>query len=158
MLCSHEGGKGALDESARRLSHSELAVARVLAAEGHQVRSVAELPGRSKTADLDVCGVPVEVKALLPSSERDNRPHPRTVYNKLHRGAQQANDVVVLSAGSGLRASDARAGVDLFRLRGGAGADWSARVLGDGFDLRASKEQTLWAGRDVGRDASRGIA
>ena len=154
MRCDHEGGPGALDESARRLSHSELAVARVLVGEGHEVRSVPELPGRSKTADLEVCGVPVEVKAILQRSEREQRPRARTVYNKLHRGTQQADNVVLWSNGSGLRMADARAGVDLFRLRRGAEADWSVRVLGDGFDLRASKDQTLW----VGRDASRGIA
>ncbi len=61
--CRHHGAAGSFDESERRASHDELAAAQILAAEGHQVRTVAERRG-ARTADLTACGTSVEVKGF----------------------------------------------------------------------------------------------
>jgi hypothetical protein len=145
----HGGGPGRLDESARRLDHPELAVASRLAAEGHDVRSQNERPGRGPVADLVVCGVPVEIKSLLTRAERaDGRAATaRTLHNRLVGAAEQAPVVVVGTEGSGLRAADAAAGVRSFFERGRTGQVKAVRVIGDGFDL-------AWrapVGRETGR-------
>jgi hypothetical protein len=127
---------GSVDERARRLSHDELAVARQLAAEGHRVRSLPERGATGPTADLEACGVPVEVKSLLPAAKRERgMPTHRSVYNRLAAAKEQAPVTVVYGRGSGLRADVARRGVERFARRGNHGRIKSVRVLGDGFDL-----------------------
>jgi hypothetical protein len=83
------GARGQLDESARRLTHEELAVARVLAAEGHDVQSQSDRPGMGRTGDFVVCGRETEVKTLGPKAT------PKSLANALIRAQGQGVDVVV---------------------------------------------------------------
>lgn len=151
--CAHR--EASLDESARRLSHEEFRVARALAGEGHHVKSVAERRGRGRSADLEVCGTPVEVKSWLALPERRGvLPGPRSVVNKLISAEGQSPVVVLAAEGSGLTASAAAAGVASYaRLRPGSGIT-TVRVMGDGFDLswrrRAGIELATSPGRAVG--------
>ena len=132
----HGPGGGSLDESARRLSHEELAAARLLAAEGHEVRSLPESRIGGRRADLEACGRPVEVKSYLPAPERDGRaPSPRSVFNKLVDGAGQADSVVIVGYGSGLTESTARRGMARYATDPKAPPLGTVRVVGDGFDL-----------------------
>ena len=125
-----------LDETARRLSHSELAVAALLVSEGHLVRSVAERPGRGRSADLEVCGQSVEVKTWLPPAERGGRaPTARSVRNKLVDARGQGATAVLWARGSGLSAVDAERGVEEFLASGDPGGIVAVRIVGDGFDL-----------------------
>lgn len=136
LVCRHEvHGLGYLDETARRLSHEEHAVATRLAAEGHAVRSLASGRGGSRTADLDVCGQAVEVKSWLPLSERGGRPATaRSVLNKLLDAGEQGDICVLYGRGSGLTAATVRSGVSLYARRSGRGLT-SIRAIGDGFDV-----------------------
>jgi hypothetical protein len=135
--CTHGPVPGRLDETARRLSHEELAVATVLAREGHAVRSLRESRGGGRKADLEVCGAAVEVKSWLPAGERGRAPTARSVLNKLIDASGQAGMVVLNAEGSGLPAGAARRGVALFaeRRTRADGALRAVRVMGDGFDL-----------------------
>jgi hypothetical protein len=137
---AHGTFAGRLDESARRLSHPEFAVATQLAAEGHQVHALAERRGGGRTADLLVCGTPVEIKSWLGRGDRDGRvPGLWSVVNKLSQSEGQASTVVLNGQGSGLTASAARAGMAMYAglpHRAGVAA---VRVLGDGFDLAWSR-------------------
>jgi hypothetical protein len=124
------GTVGRLDESARRLSHQELAVAQLLVDEGHDVRSLAEGRQLGRTADLDVCGVPTEVKSLQIGATS------WTLENQLHRAVGQGRHVVVDGRSSGLKRRWAERGVERFAGRG----DWrgsivAVRVIGEGYDL-----------------------
>jgi hypothetical protein len=136
--CHHGGGPGSYDESARRASHEELAVARALVADGHEVRTLAETR-QARQADLEACGVPVEVKSFLSLADRQGRP-PRSVSvaNKLLDAAGQGALAVVWGCGSGLSEADARSGYRLYqataRARGMA-PEMPARLIGDGFDI-----------------------
>jgi hypothetical protein len=151
--CRHPGGAGTFDETARRASHQELAVAKTLVSEGHAVRTVAERKG-ARTPDLDACGASVEVKSFQSLPDRDGRP-PRaeSVANKLLDARGQGSIAVILATGSGLSATTARAGYDMFRDRAvaeGLGKVRAVRVMGDGFDVsfRAAVDVRL-AGRSV---------
>ena len=138
MICAHDGGTtGYLDETRRRLSHEEYAVARCLAAEGHAVRSVATSRKGTRQADLDVCGQRVEIKSWLPLAERDGRPPtPRSVLNKLIDASEQADICVLYGRRSSLTAAAVREGIGLYADR----HSWprglrAVRAIGDGFDL-----------------------
>jgi len=143
----HDGSPGRLDETARRLTHEEFAVARQLASEGHQVRSLAERRDRGRTADLSVCDAPVEVKSWLGRQERGGiAPGARSVVNKLLQAEGQAPTVVLNGRGSGLTATAARAGMLDYAGLERPNPVRAVRVLGDGFDL-------AWArGRSIRRD------
>lgn len=135
--CRHGGSPGSFDESARRLSHEELAVARLLAQEGHHVRSQAEHRGM-RTGDLLACGTEVEVKSFQRRAPGARQPSPASVANKLLDARGQGAVAVVWAQGSGLSAAQARAGYTLFSevvARQGAGKLKAARVVGDGFDV-----------------------
>jgi len=139
MLCRHPVGGGRFDESARRASHEELAVAKVLVAEGHDVRTVRERRDM-RTPDLIACGTSVEVKSFLQLSERGGRPPTgEAVANKLLGARGQGAQAVIWAKGSGLSRSAAWTGYGLFcqlaRQSGGAGLVRGVRLLGDGFDL-----------------------
>ncbi len=147
--CRHPPGHvGSFDESARRASHSELAVANLLTAEGHDVRTVAEARSR-RTPDLAACGVTVEVKAFGTLEQRAGAiPRARQVANKLLVARGQGTVAVVWGQGSGLSEATARAGFDLFCHRAqekGTGRLRSARVVGDGFDIALSPAERLQA-------------
>jgi hypothetical protein len=125
-----------VDERSRRLSHEELAVATLLAGEGHRVRSLPERRGGGPVPDLEVCGAPVEVKSFLSLADRDGRiPTAGSVCNKLLSARAQAPTAVLYSKGSGLAEDAARAGVAEFAARGRPGRISGVRVIGDGFDL-----------------------
>jgi hypothetical protein len=125
-----------VDERSRRLSHEELAVASLLAEEGHRVRALPERPGAGPVADLEVCGTPVEVKSFLPLPDRQGRvPTARSVCNKLLGARAQAPTAVLYGKGSGLSEDAARAGVAEFAGKGQLGRITGVRVVGDGFDL-----------------------
>jgi hypothetical protein len=136
--CDRDHGQspGTLDESARRLTHDEFAVAQQLAREGHDVRSLATRPGQGRTADLQVCGNPLEVKSWLSPAERNgNVPGARSVVNKLLQAEGQAATVVLNGRGSGLSEAAARAGMAVYKGLAHVGRIAAVRVLGDGFDL-----------------------
>jgi hypothetical protein len=118
--------KGALDESRRRLSHEELAAARVLVAEGHDVRSLAA--GVGPTADLAVCQRETEIKSLRPGATA------ATVTNALRRARRQGTDVLIDARSSGLSVLAAQRGVDTFAARFDRGRVERIRVVGDTFD------------------------
>ena len=124
---------GALDESARRLSHEELAVAHVLVAEGHAVRSLA--PSAGPTADLSVCERETEIKSLRPGATA------ATVTNALRRARRQGTDVIVDARSSGLSGLAAQRGVDTFAARFDRGRVERIRVVGDGFDRSYGQRQ-----------------
>jgi lambda repressor-like predicted transcriptional regulator len=141
--CRHDGDPGHLDESARRLSHEELAVAQLLVAEGHRVTALRV--GGGRTADLDVCGVPTEVKSLQPGATS------RTLSNALRRAAGQGEQVIVDARSSGLDHRWAKRGIEQFAacLRPGPPARRSADqvsavpVIGDGYELFYSRAAML---------------
>ena len=144
---AHRPGEGRLDEAARRLSHEELAVAELLAAEGHDVRSRSEFSRGGRHPDLTVCGSEVEVKSFAPLAERRREPSPQSVFNKLIDAAGQAPHVVLVAGTSGLTSSTVRRG--LARYWGDSGAApalASVRVLGDGYDLAWSRRPGLGVG------------
>jgi hypothetical protein len=118
-----------LDESERRLSWAELAMARMLVGEGHRVRALPERGGHGPTADFDVCGVKTEVKTLDPGATA------RTLVNALRRGRQQGEAVIVDATGSGLSRPLAERGVAHFAVGGDLGDVGQVRVLGAGFSL-----------------------
>lgn len=148
----HGAGAGAVDERARRLSHEELAVAGRLASEGHHVRSLPEGRGPGRVADLEACGVAVEVKSWLPLTERDGRaPSPRSILNKLVQAGRQAPTVVLNGYGTGLTVEAARLGMALYSARPDAGLLGAVRVLGDGFDLAWTRRPELATGHSYPR-------
>jgi len=145
-LCAATHGPhgGWLDESARRLSHEELEVARQLAAEGHRVRACPERRGGGKTPDMEACGSPVEVKSFLRLPEREGRsPTSRSVFNKLVQAEQQGHTVVILARQRGLSAVSAQEGVAAYEERTGNRRMQAIRVIGDGFDLSWRRQLEL---------------
>jgi hypothetical protein len=148
----HEPSGGVLDESARRLSHPEFAVASQLVSEGHHVYALPERPGRGRTADLLMCGRPVEVKSWLSQQERGgNAPGFRSVLNKLLQAEGQAATVVLNGRGSGLSPAEASAGMAAYAGQAHRGNVAAVRVLGDGFDLTWSRVRVRQrSGPDVG--------
>jgi hypothetical protein len=141
--CSHGPGGGYLDESARRLTHPELAVARLLVAEGHRVYAVPEWPRLGPVADLRVCDVAVEVKSFLAVDDLPGRrvPSAKSVFNKLMDAGRQAGIAVIYGQGSGLSRRVAGEGVALFAARRERPALAQARIVGDGFDVSWSGPQ-----------------
>jgi hypothetical protein len=136
----HGPGPGRLDERARRLSHEELAVAHQLVTEGHDVRSLAERRGSGPTADVSVCGLPVEIKSFLSLADREGRvPSPRSVAHKVLSARRQAETAIVYTRGSGVTEPVVRAGMADLEARGGTGKVDTVRVMGDGFDLSWSR-------------------
>lgn len=136
--CYHSGGAGIFDETSRRASHEELAVAKVLAGEGHYVRTAPERPG-VRTPDLIACGTSVEVKSFRSLSERDGRPPSAgAVARKLLDARGQGALAVIWAGESGLSEATARAGYASFcqrALEHGMGKMRSVRMIGDGFDV-----------------------
>jgi hypothetical protein len=105
-------------------------------------------------ADLDACGVAVEVKSWLSLAEREGRaPSPRSILNKLVDAGRQASTVVLNGYGTGLTAGAARRGMALYSARPAAGPLTSVRVLGDGFDLAWSRRPELNVGRSKAQAA-----
>jgi hypothetical protein len=148
--CHHTGGAGSLDETARRASHEELGVANVLAAEGHNVRTVLERKG-ARTPDLVACGTSVEVKAFQSLQQRGGRP-PRAehVANKMLDARGQGAVAVIWAGTSGLTQATAAAGYGLFCERArekGLGRIRAVRVIGDGFDMSFKPAVDLSAAR-----------
>ncbi len=149
--CGHNGGPGVFDETARRASHEELAVAMELVAEGHRVRTVAERRG-TRTPDLMACGTSVEVKSFQSIEERAGRPpRPQSVANKLLDARGQGSIAVLWAGRSGLDQGTVKAGYSMFlqkALREGIGRLRAARVVGPGLamsfnvvaDMRACRQ------------------
>jgi hypothetical protein len=146
IRCDRNHGSigGTLDEAARRLTHEEFAVARQLASEGHEVRSLADRRGGGRTADLLVCGAPVEVKSWLSLEEREGiPPGARSVGNKLIQAEGQAALVILNGRGTGLSAKDAEAGMRIYSRRPHRAHIAAVRVLGDSFDLGWARQPSL---------------
>ena len=116
-------------------------MASVLCAEGHQVRALATRRGRGRTADLSVCGAPVEVKSW--DEGRGLPPGPRSVVNKLKQAEGQAPTVVLNGRGSGLSEAAARAGLEAYAGLARPGRVAGVRVLGDGFELGWTRPRTV---------------
>jgi hypothetical protein len=129
---------GSFDERARRLSHGELSVARLLVAEGHDVRSRPEGRALGRTADLDVCGVPTEIKSLQPGATS------WTVENQLARAIGQGLVVIVDARGSQLKRRWAERGVERFAARRSwVGAVTAVRLLGDDYQLAYDRRDLI---------------
>ena len=146
---AHSSGPTAVDERARRLSHEELAIAELLAGEGHRVVALRERRGGGRNPDLAVCRKPVEIKSFDALADRRNgAPTEWTVRNKLLEAQRkdQAPTVILNGRGSGLSEQAARDGVAAFAGTGTVGRVRGIRVVGDGFDLAWS----LRLVRDVG--------
>jgi hypothetical protein len=152
----HGGQPGSLDETARRLSHQELAAAEALVRDGHRVVSLPERRDGGRQADLLACGEKVEVKSFaLPGEGRAGRPSALSVLNKLRDAAGQAPHVVINGRGSGLTADVVRRGVARYAGDRRAGPQLrSVRAIGDGFDQSWSlqaRERRLGPPRPPGR-------
>jgi hypothetical protein len=133
---SHPAGNGLLDERARRLSHEEYSVARLLAGEGHSVSSLPESRQGRRMADLSACGSAVEVKSFLSLDERRRPPSAQSVHNKLLDATGQGSHLVLVGHGSGLRPETVRQGLARYAADPRVASPLrSVRVLGDGFDL-----------------------
>jgi hypothetical protein len=159
MGCDRGHGRfgGNLDESARRLSHDEYEVARQLAGEGHDVRSLPTSRGQGPTADLLVCGAPVEVKSWLSRVERGGcAPGAKSVVNKLRQAERQAARIVLNGYGSGLSEGAARTGLAVYAGLPHQGRVVTVRVLGDGFDLGWTPGRLIQHGRAVRMGAQPG--
>jgi hypothetical protein len=157
--CGRDHGRegGTIDETARRLSHEELAVAEQLASEGHQVRSLAAGRRGGRTPDLLVCRAPVEVKSWLSQVERGGvAPGSQSVANKLVQSEGQASLVVLNGRGTGLTAASAEAGMVAYAGLPHRARIASVRVLGDGFDLAWARRPSLGRYRDGQPDRHRG--
>ncbi|MBV9662264.1 MAG: hypothetical protein JO337_14020 [Acidimicrobiales bacterium] len=152
--CSHPPAHhGQLDESARRLSHEEHAVAALLASEGHDVVSRRESRSGGRTPDLMVCGAGVEVKSWVPVEERDGRlPTARSVRNKLVDAHDQAHFVVLYARDRGATASTVRRGLALYAAHPAGPRVTSVRAIGDGFDLSWALHPGVESG--VGRSSA----
>lgn len=157
----HLDDRGRLDERARRLSHEELAVAEMLSAGGHQVRSLPESQRAGRRPDLEVCGTLVEVKSFLPIEQRGRAPSPQSVFNKLVDAAGQAGTVVLWGRGSGLTEATVRSGLARLAADSRAATPTAVRVVGDGFDLswvrRPALSHRLAAGAPRPRPGGPGI-
>lgn len=126
----HEPGlPGTFDESPRRLSWDELQVAQRLVAEGHQVRSLPEGRELGKTADLEVCREPAEIKTLGPGAGS------RTLTNALIRASAQAPEAIIDASRSGMSRASAEIGVARFSQRCRPGRIQEVRVFGADFEL-----------------------
>lgn len=154
----HGTAGGSLDESARRLSHEELRAAKAFAAEGHTVVSMPERPGRGRTADLEVCGRPVEVKSWLSLADRDGViPSRRSVLNKLISAEGQSGFVVLVANGSGLSPADAMSGLAQYASERPWSTVRTVRLIGDGFDLSWQRSAGLTVHPSRRRAPSLGI-
>lgn len=133
------GHRGRFDESRWRVSHEELAVARMLVAEGHDVRSKPQRPAVGRTGDFEVCGRETEVKTLGPNATA------RSLANALIRAEGQGVDVIVDASKTRLHRLAADRGVAEFtqrrspeiegrRHRAAAAQIERIRVIGRGFD------------------------
>jgi hypothetical protein len=149
---THDASLGRFDERVRRLSHEELFVAQVLVREGHDVRSQGERRDGGRTADLLVCGTPLEVKSWLDREQRGGlAPRASSVVNKLLQAEGQAPAVVLNARGSGLTAAVAQAGMaEYAELRRPMGVT-GVRVLGDGFDLGWAQIPSVSRAAQLGR-------
>jgi hypothetical protein len=136
------GHRGLLDETARRLSHEELAVARLLVTEGHHVRSLAT--SDRPTGDLSVCGRETEIKSLRLGASG------RTVTNALKRAQHQGVDVIIDARQSGLLRLAAERGVADFASRAQQGRVEGIRVIGSGFDRSYQRHDLDRLGRRPG--------
>jgi hypothetical protein len=136
--CRHQGLPGNFDETERRANHDELAVAQVLVAEGHQVRTVAEQKG-ARSPDLMACGTSVEVKGFQSLEQRGGRPpSARSVANKILDARGQGAVAVVRGGESGLTRATAQEGYAMFcerALERGLGRVRAVRLLGKDFDI-----------------------
>jgi len=155
-LCRHPTGAGTFEEAARRASHEELAVAKVLVAEGHRVRTVPERRG-ARSADLVACGTSVEVKAFQALAERGGkRPGSQAVANKILDARGQGAVAVLWGGESGLSLAAARQGYGMFCQRAldeGPGRLRAVRMIGAGFDISFNVEIGLRAARQARLDA-----
>jgi hypothetical protein len=153
--CTHGPGPGRFDETARRLSHSELAAATRFRVDGHTVTALPEPPTKGPHPDLLVCGGLVEVKGWLRVEQRRGPPGSSSVYNRLVQGAQQAPTVVLVGHGTGLTEAAARRGVDRYTTQNPTSPIRDIRVLGDGFELAWNRSLLADRGPDrspEGRD------
>ena len=136
-------------------------MAGLLAAEGHDVRSLAESTTRGRVPDLEVCGSGVEVKSFRSLPERDGRaPSALGVLNKLIDASGQARSVVLVGHGSGLTEATVRRGVARYAADPDRCRLDSVRTVGDGFDLTWVRQPALGhrsghPGNRQGREAAR---
>jgi hypothetical protein len=136
--CRHSG-PGSFDESARRVSHAELAVADLLVREGHRARSLPDGRGRGRTPDFLVCGVTVEAKSFESLSQRGGRPpSAASVANRIIDASGQGSVAVLAGGESGLSEATVRSGYLLFCQQAtaiGLGRLRWVRAVGEGFDI-----------------------
>ena len=153
------GHRGRLDESRWRLSHEELAVARLLVSEGHDVRSRPQRSRLGRTGDFDVCGRETEVKTLGPNATG------KSVTNALMRAQGQGVDVIVDASTTRLHRLGVDRGVAEFARRQDTGIDARPsareieriRVIGRGFDRSYRLGETLEVGQRAAHRSPQGV-
>jgi len=122
---------GRIDESARRFSPEERAIAEILASEGKVVYAQAETKLK-RTGDAIVDDIVVEFKSLA-KMEADSETVRNTINNSIRRGGQ-ARHIIIDVRDAGLTEVDAIRG--LARTKNiTRGMIDSIRIIGDGFDV-----------------------
>lgn len=161
--CRHSGA-GSFDETARRVSHAELAVAELLAREGHHVRSLPEARGQGRMPDFLVCGVTVEAKCFESLAQRGGRPPTAaSVANRIIDASGQGALVVLSGRDSGLSEAAVKSGYLLFRdqaLARGLGRLRWVRAVGEGFDISfdlVADLRAAWQARRSSPSAAVGV-
>jgi Contact-dependent growth inhibition CdiA C-terminal domain len=128
------GGKGKIDESQKKFSPEEKAIANRLADQGHDVTALKEsnVPN-VRTPDSVVDGVPTEFKTV-----QTETPSSKTVMRTLNDSARnggQARDIIIDSTENGkLSESDALAGIRRFAGLGMDAYD-HITIWGDGWTV-----------------------
>jgi hypothetical protein len=106
---------GKIDESARKFSPDERAIADTLAKDGHDVTAVVERQGAGRNPDAMVDGKPVEFKTMkeTPGSNMDSGTV-KNILDKSAKGGGQAPEIIIDARGINLSAEEAQAGVQRF--------------------------------------------
>jgi hypothetical protein len=149
---SHPTGQtGTFDESERRVSWDELAVARLLVGDGHTVRAVQERRRGGPTADFEVCGLMTEVKTLDPGASA------RTLANALRRGREQGDALIIDATRSGLSRARAERGAARFAAGADLGRAGHVCVLGAGYVLTYTRRDLVRMAEPPRRGAGIGL-
>ena len=133
-------GSGLIDQSARKFSPQEYRIAQRLSAEGRRIKSIKETKLQGvKNADALVDGELTEFKSPKPGAKATTV---RNIVSASMRGqgqqpnSGQARRIIIDARGSGLKAAEAKQGLNMVRrLQDSSGRLDAVRIIGDGFDF-----------------------